>query len=108
MNYVLMIFVVSWKEKMNQKVILAFQKVNFSLIVAAVVPMIIVINNFLTVSLDNSLQNISSHTPEHYFHWTKWDDNQADEDMCGKPLFSGVAGICVHTTSFKCFSSAML
>jgi hypothetical protein len=45
-----------------------------------------------SVSLDNSLQNISSHTPEHHFQWTKWDDNQADEDTCGKPLFFGVAG----------------
>ena len=44
---VLMIFVVSWKEKMNQKVILAFQKVNFSLIIAAVVPMNIVMKSFL-------------------------------------------------------------
>jgi len=34
-----------------------------------------------SVSLDNLLQNISSHTPEHHFQWTKWDDNQADEDM---------------------------
>jgi hypothetical protein len=34
-----MIFVVSWKEKMNQKVILAFQKVNLSLIVADVLPL---------------------------------------------------------------------
>src|SRR5215510_4861991 len=55
-----------------------------------------------SVSLDNWLQNISSHTPEHHFQWTKWDDNQADEDICGKPSFSGVAGICL-----KCFSSAM-
>ena len=46
---VLMIFVVSWKEKMNQKVILAFQKVNFSLTVAAVVPMNLVMKNFLTL-----------------------------------------------------------
>ena len=34
-----------------------------------------------SVNLDNSLQNISSQTPEHHFQWTKWDDNQADEDM---------------------------
>jgi len=34
-----------------------------------------------SVSLDNSIQNISSHTSEHHFQWTKWNDNQADEDM---------------------------
>ena len=60
-----------------------------------------------SVSLDNSLQNISSHTPEHHFQWTKWDDNQADEDMCGKPIFSGVAGICVplpsNVSPLQCF-----
>ena len=60
-----------------------------------------------SVSLDNSLQNISSHTPEHHFQWTKWDDNQADEDICGKPSFSGVAGICVPLASnvspLQCF-----
>jgi len=59
------------------------------------------------VSLDSSLQNISSHTPEHHFQWTKWDDNQADEDMCAKPLFSGVAGIFVplpsNVSPLQCF-----
>jgi len=60
-----------------------------------------------SVSLDNSLENISSHTPEHHFQWTKWDDNQANEDMCRKPLFSGVAGICVplpsNVSPLQCF-----
>jgi len=44
-----MIFVVSWKEKMNQNVTLAFQKVNLSFILAAVVPMNLVMKNFLTL-----------------------------------------------------------
>ena len=60
-----------------------------------------------SVSLDNSLQNISSHTPEDHFQWTKLDDNQADQEMCGKPLFSGVAGICVplpsNVSPLQCF-----
>jgi hypothetical protein len=60
-----------------------------------------------SVRLDNLLQNNSSHTLEHQFQWTKWDDNQADEDMCGKPLFSGVAGICVplpsNVSPLQCF-----
>ena len=60
-----------------------------------------------SVCLDNSLQNISSHTPEPHLQWTKWDDNQADEDMCGKPLFSGVADICAprpsNVSPLQCF-----
>jgi hypothetical protein len=52
-----------------------------------------------SATLDSSHQNISLHTPEHHFQWTKWDDKQADEDMRGKPLFSGVAGICVPLPS---------
>src|SRR5215510_11042916 len=60
-----------------------------------------------SMSLDISLQNISSHTPEHHFQWTKWDDNQADEDICGEPSFSSVAGICVPLASnvspLQCF-----
>ena len=44
----------------------------------------LVMKNSLTVSLDNSLQNISSHTPEHHFQWTKWDDDQVIHGLLEK------------------------
>jgi hypothetical protein len=56
-----------------------------------------------SVTLDSSLQNISSHTPKNHFQWTKWDDNLADEDNI---IFWCCRYLC--TTSFKCFSYATL
>ena len=41
----------------------------------------------LSVSLDNSLQNISSHTPEHHFQWAKWDDITKQMKICVGNLY---------------------
>ena len=77
----MMIYVVSWKEKMKQKVILSLSESEFQLDSSSSGAYEFSDEELSdSVSLDNSLQNISSRTPQHHFQWAKWDDNQADED----------------------------